>query len=190
MKHAMNSLKHWHGSLHPCQAMLGHQQHHVSYARTEAAAREGKKDWGNCVEQVCKAEKPAALESGLWAKPLTKTMEEKKMRIVGRAVSQNLNQLIVITLKFDYPALDLNNFGIGFLSCDLMFCFDNTKKQHAYVALYNSAIPLQFPMFFCPILWPSLVYDCQEEFQWFIPTKKKYIQKLLSLLVHLLAITR
>ena len=66
MKHAMNSLKHWHGSLHPCQAMLGQQQYQASYARTAAAAaREGKKDWGNCVEQVCKAKKPGALESGL-----------------------------------------------------------------------------------------------------------------------------
>ena len=72
------------------------------------------------------------------------------MRIVGRAVSQNLNQLIVITLKFDYPALDLNNFGIGFLSCDMMFCFDNTKQQLTYVALYNSVIHLQFSHVFLP----------------------------------------
>ena len=103
MKHAMNSLKHWHGSLHPCQAMQGQQQHHVSYARTEAAAasREGKKDWGNCVEQVCKAKKPGALESGLCTKPMKEKKRRSKDKIgqVGRAVSQNLNQLLVITLS-------------------------------------------------------------------------------------------
>ena len=38
--------------------------------------------------------------------------------MAGRAVSQNLNQLVVITLKFDYSVLDLYNVGIGFLSCD------------------------------------------------------------------------
>ena len=85
---------------------------------------------------------------------------------MGRAVSQNLNQLIVITLKFDYPALDLHNFGIGFLSCDMMFCLDNSKKQRMYVALYNSALPLKFSLvFLLNFLWSSLVYYCQEEFQ-------------------------
>ena len=71
---------------------------------------------------------------------------------MGRAVSQNLNQLIVITLKFDYSVLDLNNVGIGFLSCDMMFSFDNSKNKNMshylpWLSLYS------FPTFVCPILF-------------------------------------